>query len=42
VYSLQVEAAEYPNFFIRNVLLDRLQKVLAGLRGEVTRRQEGA
>jgi uncharacterized protein YndB with AHSA1/START domain len=42
VYALQVEAARYPNFFVRTLLLDRLYKVLSGLRDEVYRRQEGA
>lgn len=41
VYTLQVEAAGYPNFFVRNLLLDRLHKVLHGLREEVDRRQAG-
>jgi uncharacterized membrane protein len=41
VYALQVEAAGYPNFFVRNLLLDRLHKVVSGLRDEVKRRQEG-
>jgi uncharacterized membrane protein len=38
VYALQVEAEGYPNFFVRNLLLDRLHKVMNGLRDEVTRR----
>jgi uncharacterized membrane protein len=42
VYALQVEADGYPNFFVRNLLLDRLSKVLYGLRDEVRRRRPGA
>jgi uncharacterized protein YndB with AHSA1/START domain len=41
VYALQVEAAGYPNFFVRNLFLDRLHKVLEGLRNEVNKRQAG-
>jgi uncharacterized membrane protein len=39
VFNLQVEAAGYPNFFVRNVLMDRMYKVVSGLRDEVDRRQ---
>jgi ribosome-associated toxin RatA of RatAB toxin-antitoxin module len=41
VYALQWEVAQYPNFFVRNVLLDRLYQVLYALRDEVYRRQDG-
>jgi uncharacterized membrane protein len=41
VFALQVEAAGYPNFFVRNLLLDRVFKVVSGLRDEVKRRQAG-
>jgi uncharacterized membrane protein len=41
VYAVQVETAGYPPFFVRNVLLDRLSKVLSGLRDETNRRQAG-
>lgn len=41
VYTLQWEVKYYPNFFVRNLLLDRLHQVLKGLRDEVYRRQEG-
>ncbi len=41
VLSLQVEASSYPNFFVRNLLLDRLSRVVRGLRDEVHKRQAG-
>jgi ribosome-associated toxin RatA of RatAB toxin-antitoxin module len=41
VYALQAEAERYPSFFVRNLLLDRLARVLTGLRNEVSRRQAG-
>jgi ribosome-associated toxin RatA of RatAB toxin-antitoxin module len=41
VYTLQVEAAGYPNFFVRNLVLDRVSSVVSGLRDEVKRRQAG-
>jgi uncharacterized membrane protein len=42
VYTLQAEAAGYPSFFVRNLLLGRLPLVLRGLRDEVDRRQAGS
>jgi uncharacterized membrane protein len=40
VYALQIEPAGYPSFFVRNVLRDRMHKVVTALRDEVQRRQE--
>jgi uncharacterized protein YndB with AHSA1/START domain len=42
VYTLQAETARYPNFFVRNLLLNRLGALLSGLRDEVNRRQAGS
>jgi ribosome-associated toxin RatA of RatAB toxin-antitoxin module len=39
VFSLQVEAVGYPNFFVRNVVMDRLYRLVSALRDEVNRRQ---
>lgn len=40
VFSLEIELANYPNFLVRNILMDRLHYVLKALRQEVARRQE--
>jgi uncharacterized membrane protein len=42
VLTIQWEAPGYASFFIHNLLLDRLPKMLYGLRDEVNRREEGA
>jgi ribosome-associated toxin RatA of RatAB toxin-antitoxin module len=39
VFSLEIEVAGYPNFLIRNILMDRLHTVLQALREEVQRRK---
>jgi ribosome-associated toxin RatA of RatAB toxin-antitoxin module len=39
VYALEIEVERYPTFVIRNLLRDRLHKVLLGVRDEVQRRQ---
>ena len=39
VFVLDVEVAKYPSFMVRNILMDRLHKVLEGLRTEVRRRR---
>lgn len=40
VLALQIEAARYPNFFVNNILMDRMYRVVSALRDEVNRRQE--
>lgn len=42
VYALEVEAAGYPNFFVRHLLLNRLARVVSALGDEVKRRQAAA
>lgn len=38
VYALQVEVDPYPNFIVRNILMDRLHLVVKAVRDEVKRR----
>jgi uncharacterized membrane protein len=38
VYSLEIEIRPYPTFLIRNLLMDRMHKVVDGVREEVRRR----
>jgi ribosome-associated toxin RatA of RatAB toxin-antitoxin module len=40
VNTLEVEAAGYPNFLVRNLIMDRLHRVVAAMRDEVMRRRE--
>jgi hypothetical protein len=40
VYNLQLEVSRYPDFLVRNILLDRVPKVVAGMRDEVLRRKK--
>jgi uncharacterized membrane protein len=42
VLTLQWEARGYATFFLNNLLLDRLPKMLNGLRDEVNRREAGS
>ena len=39
VFTLDIELNKYPSFMVRNVLMDRLHKVLKALRAEVRRRR---
>lgn len=42
VYALEVEVEQYPNWLVRNILLDRIGKVVAALGEEVQRRAPAA
>jgi ribosome-associated toxin RatA of RatAB toxin-antitoxin module len=39
VFTLEIELSKYPSFMVRNILMDRLYKVLEALRAEVRRRR---
>lgn len=39
VNALEVEAAGYPTFFVRNLVIHRMHKVVSAMRDEVMRRQ---
>ena len=39
--TLQIELKKYPNFIVRNVLMDRLPSVLTAMRDETLRRKGG-
>jgi len=39
-FSLQIELKQYPNFIVRNVIMDRLDSVLKAMRDETIRRKQ--
>lgn len=39
-FQLQIEFEHYPNFFVRNVVMDRLHSILKAMRDETLRRQK--
>lgn len=41
-FELQIELEKYPNFLVRNIIMDRLHSVLKATRDETLRRQQKA
>ena len=39
VFTLQIELKNYPNFIVRNIIMDRLHSVLKSMRDETLRRK---
>jgi len=42
VYTLEIEVDPYPTFLIRNLILDRIAKLVANVQDAVTKRQSGS
>jgi hypothetical protein len=42
VFTLQVELESYPNFLVRNVIMDRMPAILRAMRDEILRRQRAS
>ena len=40
VFTLQIELKKYPNFIVRNIIMDRLHSVLKSMRDETLRRKK--
>ena len=41
IFSLQMEIEGYPNFLVRNILMDRVGAIVQSMRDEVTKRGRG-
>ena len=41
-FTLQIELKDYPNFLVRNIIMDRLHGVLKAMRDETLRRRDKA
>jgi hypothetical protein len=41
VFTIQIELKDYPNFLVRNIIMDRLHSILKAVRDETLKRKLG-